>query len=249
MDSPLSFVKSLEIVSPDAKLFEPVGAFRSVKGTDKKQANADGGSIVSFVDGVTSMARSDALNSTLLAQLAADKQHDRFDETKEWYKFYVSVLGKVGWVMQDFDFKQYSASGAIVSVSQALIDVIKSIASDSEVGDIQKALDALKSSENTHWYQMFAKKSSGPNKKGTIQILPCSQDSSGQLLMRVGCLTFSGISTDERWLWIDYQSAEVKLFQATQTSTLDNDVYKQVRQAVIDKLGDNAKSYIGDLDI
>ena len=53
--------------------------------------------------------KSDILNSTLLAQLF--NAHDRYKQTDQRYKFYVNVLGKVGWVIQDVRFEEYTSHG------------------------------------------------------------------------------------------------------------------------------------------
>lgn len=57
---------------------------------------------------------------------------------------------------------------------------------------------------------------------------------------------FTGLASEERWLWFDYSSTNVNLFKVTQGSTLNEDIYSQVHQVIIDKLGN---TFIGDLDI
>ena len=85
---------------------------------------------------------------------------------------------------------------------------------------------------------------------GNTQILACNQDSFGQLTMGMSCFQLSGISPNERWLWVKFQSTQCSFFTATQTATLNSDVYNEkVRQAVIEKLGDYAEMYVGNLDI
>jgi hypothetical protein len=248
MASPLEFVNSLEIAIPD-KFVGASSGDKTSKAKPPGKDNVDGGSLVSFVSDVSPQARSDALNSTLLAQLAATYKFNRFTQTEDWYNFYTKVLGGVGWVLQSFDFEQYSASGSTLKISDAIVDIATRTLSGPEVESIQTCIEALKSSDNTPWYDIFAKHSSGPSGNGNMQIGPCAQDSSGQLVMGLGCFYFSGVSTDERFFWIEYNSSTVHLFKAVQKSTLDNDVYKQVREAVIKKLGDNAKSMIHSLDI
>jgi hypothetical protein len=54
-------------------------------------------SIVSFADGVTGQQKEDLLNSTLLAQLAANRRYDRERDTLNWYDAYRSALRGVGW--------------------------------------------------------------------------------------------------------------------------------------------------------
>ena len=63
----------------------------------QEQGFVNGGSLACFTSQLSSVHRSD-VNSTLLAQLAASEHHDRSEETDEWYKKYLYVLGKIGWV-------------------------------------------------------------------------------------------------------------------------------------------------------
>src|SRR5216683_1057876 len=58
---------------------------------DQPSAYVNAGSVVSFVSGVSSRNQTDVLNTTLLAQLAANKKFDREIDTVNWYKFYRSV--------------------------------------------------------------------------------------------------------------------------------------------------------------
>ena len=48
-------------------------------------ANVDAASVVTFVDGLSGQQKEDVLNSTLLAQLTANRKHDRERDTGAWY--------------------------------------------------------------------------------------------------------------------------------------------------------------------
>ena len=74
--------------------------------TSKQQGSVSGGSVTSFTSKLSIVQRSDVLNSTLLAQLAAGKDYNRTTQITEWYKKYIYVLGKIGWVVQDFEFEK-----------------------------------------------------------------------------------------------------------------------------------------------
>lgn len=86
-----NFIGSLELEG-DEKYSEPAPAVMLADGDEA--AYVDAGSLVSFVAGVSGQHKSDALNSTLLAQLAANKKFDREKQTVEWYDFYKNRLGK-----------------------------------------------------------------------------------------------------------------------------------------------------------
>ena len=215
----------------------------------KDQGFVNGGSLTSFTSGLSSTHRSDVLNSTLLAQLAASKHHDRIKETEEWYKIYVQVLGKIGWVIQNFEFERYEADSQTMKVSKAILDVVNGILSPYEIGAVQRVLESLRSSQNEPWWELFDRKSTGPGKNGNFQVIPCHEDSSGQVVMALGSFYFTATARQEHWLWFQYNSTDVHLFRATQVATLNEVVYSTVRKAVIEKLGGNANTCIGELQI
>ena len=107
MDS-TSFVRTLELDEYECNL--PSLACGSVVLTvyGTGEGFVDAGSLVCFNSDVHSQQKEDVLESTLLAQLAANKKYDRFAAPKNWYVFYNKVLGKVGWLAQGFEpFVEY----------------------------------------------------------------------------------------------------------------------------------------------
>lgn len=239
----VEYVKALEI---EVALVEP---YTAAKGGTGKQGLVDGGSLVSFVGDISSQHRSDCLNSTLLAQLAATKKFDGLVQTKEWYKMYVEVLGKLGWVIQKFNFDRYNVSGQTLVVEAAIIDVAKMILSGPSLKTLENTLTALGKTANVPAYDIFSSKSSGPSSKGNFQVSTCNEDASGQVIMGMACFHFSATVTKDRFLWVTYNSSDISLFKASQVLTLDEDVYSQVREIVIEKLGNSGKKFIKDLDI
>ena len=86
---------------------------------------------------------------------------------------------------------------------------------------------------------------------GNFQIGHCSDQDGNVNTM---ALQLSGYSlqtseTTDRFLWNTYHTSSTQLVYAGQTATLDEDVYSQVRSAIVEKLGDRAVQYIGNLDI
>lgn len=216
----------------------------------QEQGFVNAGSLVSFVSDVGKQNRADVQNSILLAQLAADKKFNREKQTKEWYDYYRKVLSKVGWVIQGFQFEQYQSNGETLKVSNAILDVIHDVASADEFKAVQRTIQSLQASGNQAWWDLFNRKSGSPNTYGNdFQVVPCKEDKSGQVVIGIASFHFSAKIIDERWLWYDYSSSDISLYKGIQISTLNKSVYDQVRDEIIEKLGDNAKDFIGDLDI
>lgn len=239
------FVRQLEIELPESH-----AQVRPVQlSSGKEQGLVDAGSLVSFVSDIGEQQRADVLNSTLLAQLAADKKFHREKDTKHWFEFYRKVLSKVGWVVQEFTFEEYKSRGQTMKISKAILEIIAGIVTQNELAAVERTIKALDRSNNEAWWEVFSRKSSGPSSNGNLQVLPCKVDSSGQVVMGLGTFYFSAKATETRWFWFDYSSTDISMYKGTQTSTLNMSVYDQVRDEIVKKLGDNAKKFIGDLDI
>ena len=173
MASPVDFVLSLEIGAPPTRQLQISSrmSHKSAKGF------VDAGRLVPFTNELSGQHKSDVLNSTLLAQRAADrKKYNRVTNTDEWYKFYVSVLGKLGWVIQNEVFEEYNTSGQSLQVSTALLDILQGILTENELDVVKRTLYSLKTSGNDAWWVVFDRKSSGPSKNGNFQITPCKED-------------------------------------------------------------------------
>ena len=64
----------------------------------KGQGFVDAGALVFFMSKISSLHKSDVLNSGLLAQLTVDKQYDQNEEADKWNKIYVHVLLEESWL-------------------------------------------------------------------------------------------------------------------------------------------------------
>ncbi len=73
--------------------------------------NGCGHGVVSFLGDLSSRHREAVTNSFLLAQLAADKKTSKEEDLDQWYLAYFETLTKVGWIIQEKDFSEYSKSG------------------------------------------------------------------------------------------------------------------------------------------
>ena len=143
----------------------------------------------------------------------------------------------------------YQASDQTMRISKAIIDIVKAILSSSKIEAVERVLESLQSQGNEPWWVVFDCKSMGHSQNGNFQVAPCSKDFSGQVVMALGSFYLTASAREDRWIWFDYSSTNINLFKATQVSTFKEDVYSQVHQAVIDKLRNNATTFIGGLDI
>lgn len=231
----LSFVQSLEL---DEFPFH-VG---------KGQRYVSDGSLVSFVSSLTGEQKQDVLDSSLLAQLAANKKYDRENDTDKWYKEYTNVMQMLGWVMQGFKFGRYKSSAASFSLSQVTLEILSAlVGGEAEIVNVMKAtISALaKSPEGLNLFE-----SGGiQGKNGNFQIVPCTTDRSGQVNVAFMCFYFKANRHEDNFFFFSWKRQDITLLFSTQTCTLNEQAYAQVREAVIEKLGKRRITFVHDLDI
>lgn len=241
-----AFIQSLELPEPQTYKNMPVELRLSEE--DEEAGYVDAGSLVSFVAGVSPQSQSDALNSTLLAQLAANKKFDRETQTEDWYKFYHTVLENVGWVVQAFDFTKFNASGSTFTVNAVIADVLEAIATKDDKAVIDSTIKAVKALDDGDGRLVLWDDNSTKLDKGNFQISSCNE-SDGVLVMKIGAFHFK---TDKRVtgvLWFTFSSSSTSMYKGGQVMTLDLDVYSKVRETIIEKLGSRAQDFVGNLDI
>jgi len=241
---PVSFVRSLELENYS-------GGFHGkgyIAGSPKSEGWVDAGSLVSFTSQLTAQHKEDVLNSTLLAQLAADKKYDRFSQTEDWYKFYTEVMGKIGWVMQSLKFDKYNSTEKDFKISQVVLQLLRAlIGGDEELMLVVKeTLDGL--AKSAGGVTLFSSKSASA-KHGNFQILPCTVDKSNQVNVCFLASYFQTTKVDSNYFFFTYAKQDITLFKSGQVFTLNEGVYSKVREEVKKKLGKRAKDFVDDLDI
>lgn len=230
-----AFIKSLEIEDPAP----PVG---------KDNCYVCEGSLVSFVANLKDQQKKDVLNSSLLAQLAANKKFDREKDTVNWYRFYTEVMENVGWVIQGFQFTNYQSSQASFSLSQVTLQILSGIIGPKkEIMNVVKAtLDGL--AKSTDGARLFDSKSASGN-HGNFQIIPCQTDDSGQVTMVLMGFYFEADRQVKNFFFFEWNKQDMNLYSGTQHCTLNEEIYATVRDAVVKKLGKKANTEIKNLDV
>lgn len=222
MDPILTFVASLDL--DESRYNQTTYVLdKSHAGTlreRKEQGFVDCGSLVSFTENLSGQNKEDILNSTLLAQLAADKKYNRETQHDEWYKFYMKVLERVGWVEQNLTFDQYKSKQSSFEISEVVIELLVSLVGEGNpqmIDVVKKTLEALKNSSAT--IKLFGSNSSS-TKSGNFQIVPCTLDKSGQVTVGfIGCY-FQASNVDRSFLFFTYNHSDIKLFKSANFLTL-----------------------------
>lgn len=215
--------------------------------TESAQVNA--GSLTSFTQNLSGDSKSDVKNSTLFAQLASDYAYDRYAAPMQWYKNYVTVLGQVGWNQPAFAFDTYTSGGSTVQMDKAVLNILAAIASGNEIAMVAATMQGLEGLADDSKQMMIwdAKASNGNN--GTFQIMPVDKLPNDDVVMVLTGMQFNASTTHGRFLWWSWESTSIKIQRAANRFVLNEDVYAQVRQAIIDKLGSKAEQLVADIPI
>ena len=159
-----SYLRSLELPPiPSIAIHQGVAdETTAVFDAAKNQAQVVGGSLFSFVQGVTPEVRTAISNSALLAQLVANKKYSAEANPLDWYRVYNEVLHNVGWVIQTGEWNKYEGKGTIAEVHQQLIEVLgAAITGGPAAALIKSAIDALtkiqKDQANGSWLRIFSR--------------------------------------------------------------------------------------------
>jgi hypothetical protein len=216
---------------------------------DAKAGYVNAGSLVSFVAGMTAQNKSDVLNSTLLAQLAANKKFKREEQPREWYEFYREVLERgCGWVVPAWKFAEFKAEGATFSVDEVVLKILKAFATQNDIAVVMETVEALKSLADKDRRLVLFERTTHTSRNGNFQIA-ASAESDGVAVMKIGSFYFTTSQTVTRILWMEFKGTDTSLYQAGQTCELNSEVYAKVREAVVRKLGDNAYKFIAEIEI
>lgn len=248
----LQFVQNLTLPphKPVLTAQEPL----KLLGSTEASAAVDDQSVVCFVGGLDEQLKSDVLNSTLLAQLAASAKFPK-DPTSfkydvaGWYNCYTETLQRVGWNIQGLSFSHHQVSGSTFQVNKIVMELLAGIVTQSTGLIVQKALEALNEAKAKQSRALTLWKSHTDNDtNGSFQIACCSE-SGGCAAMALGALYMTSQDKIRQILWTDYSSSDTTVQCASTQIVLNNDVYSVVRSAVSQKLGTAAASFVADLDI
>lgn len=243
----LAFLQALDLPDSPELLAQgeeiPVTLFET-----PKPACVDAGQIVTFSPNITKMEQADVLNSCLLAQLAASKKYKREEDPVEWYRFYSDVLAHCGWLMDSFRFQEYTSSSASFGIDTFIVNLLYSLLTGSMLTTAMTAINFLRSLQNTDPRSLLFDHHSHSGKDGNFQLGACFHENK-VLTMSLGCSYFSASQAADSFFFLHFESADSLIYFSNQNIKLDMDVYSVIREDVIQKLGNRAKTYIKELEI
>ncbi len=140
------------------------------------------------------------------------------------------------------------AGGQSFDVQDVVLKVLAAIATGNDLQVITETIEAVKAlSSDDHRVVLFDSAST-KDKKGSFQISAASE-TDGVVAMKLGGFFFETDTTVTKVLWFRFSKSKTEFYKGAQVISLDEEVYRTIREDVVKKLGDRAKQFVADIDI
>ena len=206
----------------------------------------------SFAADLSQQNKADVLNSTLLAQLAADsafsKDKHGYYDVQAWYTKFSEVLLNLGWISQVTYFQKYQTKGKSFTVDKALLEILNNLVKQSSYLLAEAALQALKTLDTNDKKLTLFNFNTTSDAMGNISIGTCTEKNN-TIEYTFAALYMKQKKKIKQILFIDFSTADVELYAGSNTITLNTEVYATVREEVVKKIKNYTQNYIAALNI
>ncbi len=226
------------------------GLSDKLKPITQVQSLAVGHGVVSFLGGLPSRHRETVANTFLLAQLVADHRVHAQESMDQWYLAFFDVLRKLGWLIQEQHFSEYSKQGAGVEIQEAILNIAATLLGSASAGYqvVKSTLEGLRKLSERDWITIFRKEDQ--ESSGDIfQVAVASPTEDGNISISLMAFLLQAKATRVRVLFFKWDNAVVSLRHATATVVYTNAVSAGVRKLVADKVKSYTTDYVTSLDI
>jgi len=178
----------------------------------------------------------DVLESTLFAQLAADKQVDRTQNPRDWNATFNRGLHSMGWTRQSDRYRQISDASQYGTVDNLVLEIMKGeLEGDSRESDLQLFQSMVQSLKNDADAIAFFD-ASAKNGNAATFYAGVGDISDGNVILKISFSRYK-ISTDITSVFFNSLSGDDVTFdQGNETIILNNDMYSRLRDVVSGKV-------------
>ena len=242
------FLNAVKLPSPTRGAVEGVREIIDFT-AQKNQAMVVASDIVSFVKGVSNERRQDSVNSSLLAQLVANKKVPDKTNIIQWYNAYFDVLENIGWVIQDRSFSSYTEEADGLEAHEAILKVASVFlgASPAALAIVTSTLEALKSMDSSKPWMTIFDRESKQAKTGHFQIALAEQGDNDQFFVSLMAFSLKAESTITQILFFKIRNDEVELEKCSGKVTINDEVLSSIRDQVKQKIAAHSNDYIAKL--
>lgn len=214
-----------------------------------------GNGIVSFVSGMSKQNKEDVKNSFLMSSLVANKKFDPNKEGASWFEAFTRTMELCGWLTISRSYGDYRAIDQHFTMEQVGLTILASaIAAAAIPGPTalllakvaKEAIEALQANDQPlRLFERKARTYAG----GSFGVASCAESEDGEVIMGLGNVAFDSTVNVTDVLFWEWNSATVGITRGEGCLTLNQGVYDQIREAVLNRLGQNARDAIADFDI
>ncbi|KAH9902489.1 hypothetical protein C8Q73DRAFT_7313 [Cubamyces lactineus] len=188
-----------------------------------------------FVQSVTGTMKADVVNSILLAYLTASKMYDRQADRTRWYGYYTQVLGQLGWVVQEFSLTEMNNVAAYSSIDQIVVQYSAAFLAGTQLAQLTSMINALKEPRNKEAESIFNARSK-EGKSANFQ-LGVTWTKGTNPYMSIAAFAYTSSKEIDSVLFDPITDPKMTFYAGHQTMFLDEDIYSQIRESVLEKLG------------
>lgn len=216
---------------------------------DEEQAFINDRSLVSFASGVSASKRWDILDSTLFAQLAADKKYELHTDTFEWYSRYHEVLRTIGWVTETNLFANKEIQNSAMEVKDEIIAILSTAFGGISIAPLViKVLESIKKLGDEDGSIIAFKKSTSKDEKGAFQIA-YAMETDGLVTMLSGIFKITAKNVLTQVLFFKSSKDFTGVSYNVSKNTFEETAFSTVREMIIEKLGSRRQSAIAELEL
>ena len=128
------------------------------------------------------------------------------------------------------------------------MNLLSTICSPTALALISRAIEAYRKLAQSDFRVKLFESSSHSSENGNFQVGHVRCDG-GDVALTNEAAHFSSESRVTNLLFTKFSSSKIRLYTSDLRFVLSEDIYAQVREQVIKKLGNHAKEFIADLDI
>ncbi|MCF2518541.1 hypothetical protein [Dyadobacter sp. CY351] len=216
--------------------------------SNEEQAFFSARSLVSFTSEVSAELRDDVLQSTLLAQLAANYQFPENSNIMKWFETFSEVLTKIGWLIEGSDYQIYRAKESSIEVDTVLLEILAAAFGSTYISILKKSLEAIKNmGTEDRKIKAFEKNVQSLSKSG-FQIA-LATDVGGIVSLQIGAFVLNSAHQLSRVIFVKTEKDTTTLDYMSKKATLSPSAYSVVRSKVAEQLQDKLLLNIAEIKI
>jgi hypothetical protein len=246
-----TFIEQLEL-PPRPRRLRGAPAVESINDFDaqKDQAVVVGSDIVSFVAGITPQLRAAIVNSSLLAQLAANRKVPERNELRAWYDVYFDTLTRLGWQAQERGFSEHHETGEDFEAAKAILSIAGAIfgPTATALAIVASTLKAMESLSDGPWFAVF-ERGSRSAKAARFQVSTVEPSSDGSSYISMMAFELDAKTALTQVLFFKYRASDVTLRHASGRVSVDSEILAAIAPAVAEKVAAYTRNFVAAVQI